>query len=215
MVAAAIPILIKARNRDTWTRDEEMKPEELFRLARSGPTVDESRANDCGSGAGREEGVRGTRRAAQQVRNKGRGPLVLSGYVHGKPFYLYKDGTTPTPSKVGRAAAEAGGSSAVRKGVWCGAARQGGGARTFPGGSSARLRSLSIGGYCYWRYYSYWTGSQIEIPCRLHMCNRRHKYWRVRDRLHISTHLPNVVVCNVCVVHYTGQQCVTPCVTHL
>jgi hypothetical protein len=37
----------------------------------------------------------------------------------------------------------------------------------------------------YWRYYSYWTGSQIEIPCRLHMCNRRHKYWWVRDRLHI------------------------------
>ena len=92
-----------------------MKPEELFRLAMSGPTVDESRANDCGSGAGREEGVRGTRRAAQQVRNKGHGPLVPSGYVHGKPFYLYKDGTTPTPSKVGRAAAETGGSRAVRE----------------------------------------------------------------------------------------------------
>ena len=65
-----------------------MKPEELFRLAMSGPTVDESRENDCGSGAGREENVRarGTRRAAQQVKSKGRRPLVLSGYVHGKPF---------------------------------------------------------------------------------------------------------------------------------
>ena len=71
-----------------------MKPEELFRLAMSGPTVDELRENDCGSGAGREEDVRarGTRRAAQQVKSKGRGPLVLSGYVHEKPFYLYTDG---------------------------------------------------------------------------------------------------------------------------
>ena len=41
-----------------------MKPEELFRLAMSGPTVDELSENDCGSGAGREEDVRGTRRAA-------------------------------------------------------------------------------------------------------------------------------------------------------
>ena len=89
-----------------------MKPEELFRLAMSGPTVDELRENDCGFGAGREEDVRGTRCAAQQVKSKGRGPLVLSGYVHNKPFYLYKDGTSPTPSKVGRAAAEAGGSRA-------------------------------------------------------------------------------------------------------
>ena len=93
-----------------------MKPEELFRLAMCGPTVDELSETDRGSGAGREEDVRGTQRAAhgaaQQVKSKGRGPLVLSGYVHDKPFYLYKDGTSPTPSKVGRAAAEAGGSRA-------------------------------------------------------------------------------------------------------
>ena len=78
------------------TRDEESKPEELFRLAMIGPTVDELRENDCGSGAGREEDVRGTQRAAhgaaQQVKSKGRRPLVLSGYVHEKPFYLYTDG---------------------------------------------------------------------------------------------------------------------------
>ena len=65
-----------------------------------------------------------------QVKSKGRGPLVLSGYVDGKPFYLYRDGTSPTPSKVGRAAAEAGGSSDVRKEA-CGTARQALEARAF------------------------------------------------------------------------------------
>ena len=43
--------------------------------------------------------------------------MVLSGYVQGKPYYLYKDGTAPPPSKAGRAALEAAGRRAMARGA--------------------------------------------------------------------------------------------------
>ena len=55
-----------------------------------------------GSGAGQKEAC-GAQRVARQGDSNGaggRGPLVLSGYRDGKPFYLYADGTAPAKSKV-------------------------------------------------------------------------------------------------------------------
>ena len=66
--------------------------------------------------------------------------MLLSGYVHGKPFYLYKDGTAPTPSKVGQAAAAAGGQGAVRQEGACGTAQQAGGRGVRVWGSLGRER---------------------------------------------------------------------------
>ena len=117
-----------------------MEPEERCRRVMGGPEVDELRANDRGVGAGREGVVRGARCTAKQVKSKGRGPLFLSGYVDGKPFYLYKDGTTPTPSKVGRAAAEAGGRGAVHQEGLRGTAQQAGGRDVREGASLGRER---------------------------------------------------------------------------
>ena len=95
-----------------------MALEELQKLAGSGPEVGEWKTNDIGVGDGRDEGVvRGTRCAAQQMKSGGRGPLVLSGYVQGKPYYLYKDGTAPPPSKAGREALEAAGRRAMARGA--------------------------------------------------------------------------------------------------
>ena len=46
--------------------------------------------------------ARGARHAARQNQDvgvEGRGPLLLSGYKEGRPYYLYADGTAPLPSK--------------------------------------------------------------------------------------------------------------------
>ena len=77
--------------------------EKLCELASSGPEVGETMANENGgSGAGQKEAC-GAQRVARQGDSNGaggRGPLVLSGYRDGKPFYLYADGTAPAKSKV-------------------------------------------------------------------------------------------------------------------
>ena len=57
---------------------------------------------NAGNGAGQEEACGAQRVARQGYENGagGRGPLLLSGYSGGEPYYLYADGTAPAKSKV-------------------------------------------------------------------------------------------------------------------
>ena len=57
---------------------------------------------NAGNGAGQEEACGAQRVARQGYENGagGRGPLRLSGYRGGEPYYLYADGTAPAKSKV-------------------------------------------------------------------------------------------------------------------
>ena len=57
---------------------------------------------NAGNGAGQEEACGAQRVARQGYENGagGRGPLLLSGYRGGEPYYLYADGTAPAKSKV-------------------------------------------------------------------------------------------------------------------
>ena len=77
--------------------------EKLCELARSGPEVGLMMTNENGgNGAGQEEAC-GAQRVARQGHKHGaggRGPLLLSGYRGGEPYYLYADGTAPAKSKV-------------------------------------------------------------------------------------------------------------------
>ena len=77
--------------------------EKLCELARSGPEVGLMMTNENGgNGAGQEEACGAQRVARQGYKNGagGRGPLLLSGYRGGEPYYLYADGTAPAKSKV-------------------------------------------------------------------------------------------------------------------
>ena len=79
-----------------------MMSEKLCERARSGPEVGQMMANEnAGNGAGQEEAC-GAQRVARQGYESGaggRGPLLLSGYSGGEPYYLYADGTAPAKSK--------------------------------------------------------------------------------------------------------------------
>jgi hypothetical protein len=82
--------------------DDNVMSERPRELARSGPEVGKMMANENGGSGARQKEACGTRRAACQGQKNGaggRGPLFLSGYRDGKPYYLYADGTAPARSK--------------------------------------------------------------------------------------------------------------------
>ena len=82
--------------------DDNVMSERPRELARSGPEVGKMMANENGGSGARQKEACGTRRAACQGQKNGaggRGPLFLSGYRGGQPYYLYADGTAPARSK--------------------------------------------------------------------------------------------------------------------
>ena len=92
----------------------------LYEPKEGGPDMGRVRETEgTGEGVGRSA-VRGVGRAARQKHGKvagGRGPLLLSGYKNGKPYYLYADGTSPKASKVAACCVGADGKVARRAGA--------------------------------------------------------------------------------------------------